>query len=63
MAAVYAARYDPGGLWPQDAGARALADRWMDWQQTVLFPPWVAVFFGVWRTIATRRPMPAPSPA
>ena len=45
-----AARYDPGGLWPQDAGARALADRWMDWQQTVLFPPWVAVFFGVWRT-------------
>ena len=45
-----AARYDPGGLWPQDAGDRALADLWMDWQQTVLFPPWVAVFFGVWRT-------------
>ena len=29
------ARYGQGTLWAQDAGQRAMADRWMDWQQTV----------------------------
>ena len=31
-----AARYDAGGLWPEDPAARARADMWMDWQQTTL---------------------------
>lgn len=30
-----AARYSPGGLWPEDARARADADRWMDWPMLV----------------------------
>ena len=45
-----AAKHDAGGLCPADLGQRALADQWMDWQQTVLLRPWVDVFFGVYRT-------------
>ncbi len=45
-----AAKYDVGGLWPHDPDRRALVDMWMDWQQSVLLRPWVAVFFGVYRT-------------
>jgi len=46
----FAAKHDDGGLWPSDPGERALADRWMDWQQTVLLGPWVGTFFGYYRT-------------
>ena len=38
-----AARYDDGGLWPTDPAERALTDRWMDWQQTMLLWPWIFV--------------------
>ena len=33
-----AARYGAGGVWPEDAGRRALSDRWMDWTDTSLRP-------------------------
>ncbi|MBT5432971.1 MAG: glutathione S-transferase family protein [Alphaproteobacteria bacterium] len=46
------AKHDNGGLWPSDPGQRALADRWMDWQLSVLLTPWIRVFFGVYRTPA-----------
>jgi len=45
-----AAKHDAGGLWPNDPNQRAIADMWMDWQQTTLLRDWVAVFFGVYRT-------------
>jgi len=32
------AKHDPGGLWPDDLGARAQADKWMDWQLFALLP-------------------------
>jgi glutathione S-transferase len=32
-----AARHGAGTLWPNDLKLRASADRWMDWQQTVLW--------------------------
>ncbi len=45
-----ASKHDAGGLWPSDPNQRAIADMWMDWQQTTLLRDWVAVFFGVYRT-------------
>jgi glutathione S-transferase len=37
LAAKYGAQDGPNSLWPDDAQARASADRWMDWQQTTLW--------------------------
>jgi glutathione S-transferase len=45
-----AAQYDPGGLWPEDPGARSETDRWMDWQQTVLLPSFNPAFWQLIRT-------------
>jgi glutathione S-transferase len=45
-----AARYGAGTLWPEDARARARADRWMDWQATVLWKHLRPVFWGLVRT-------------
>lgn len=50
-----AARYAAGRLWPEDPGRRALADRWMDWQQTVLNPALGPAFHGLVRTAPDRR--------
>ena len=50
-----AAKHGAGSLWPTDPGARALADRWMDWQQTVLNKAMVAAFHGLVRTPPEKR--------
>lgn len=38
-----AARYDPGGLWPEDPAERSLADRWMDWKLATAQPAMTTV--------------------
>jgi glutathione S-transferase len=50
-----AAQYAPGGLWPKDPGVRSEADRWMDWQQTVLLPAFNPAFWQLIRTPAEKR--------
>jgi glutathione S-transferase len=45
-----AARYNSGGLWPEDLVARAQADMWMDWLHTTLLAPLGVVFWGLIRT-------------
>ncbi len=50
-----AARYDAGGLWPEEPVARARADMWMDWQQTTLLADMVVVFWGLIRTPEDKR--------
>ena len=50
-----AAKHAAGGLWPEDPGARADLDRWMDWQQTTFNPAMTPVFWGLVRTPADKR--------
>jgi glutathione S-transferase len=50
-----AARYGSGTLWPSDARTRAVADQWMDWQQTTLAAELRVVFWGLVRTPAEKR--------
>jgi glutathione S-transferase len=50
-----AARYDAGGLWPEDPGTRARADMWMDWQGSSLLPDMTRVFWGLIRTPEAER--------
>jgi glutathione S-transferase len=50
-----AGRYGAGTLGPPDARARALADQWMDWQQTTLGPELRVVFWGLVRTAPEKR--------
>ena len=50
-----AGRYGSGGLWPEDAGARSEADRWMDWQLTTLQPAITPIFWGLIRTPPEQR--------
>lgn len=50
-----AARYDAGGLWPEDPVVRACADMWMDWQQTTLLHDLTIVFWGLVRTPEAER--------
>jgi len=50
-----AEKYGAGGLWPDDLATRADADRWMDWQQTTLWPALRPVFFGLIRTPPEQR--------
>ncbi len=52
-----AARYGAGGLWPEDARTRSVADRWMDWQLTTLQPEVRPIFWGLIRTPAEKRDM------
>lgn len=54
-----AAKYDSGGLWPDDPQARALSDRWMDWQLGTLLPHVGVVFWGLIRTPEAERDMAA----
>src|SRR3954451_4038635 len=46
-------------LWPSGARERANIDRWMDAQQTTLNRPMGQVFWGLVRTPAEQRDMPA----
>ncbi|HVZ09153.1 MAG TPA: glutathione S-transferase family protein [Rhodopila sp.] len=48
-----------GALWPAEPQARAHIDRWMDAQQTLLNRPMSQVFWGLVRTPADQRDMPA----
>jgi glutathione S-transferase len=43
------AKFGSGTLWPLDAATRAIADEWMDWQQTTLLPDIRTVFWGLVR--------------
>ncbi|HTI68310.1 MAG TPA: glutathione S-transferase family protein [Caulobacteraceae bacterium] len=46
-----AATYGPEWLWPSQAYARSLADRWLDWSQSLWEPAFVTgVFWGYFRT-------------
>lgn len=45
-----AAKYFAGSLWPDDLGARAAVDQWMDWAQTRLYPDINKLF---WLTVRT----------
>ena len=42
-----AAKYDAGNLWPTAFDARAVADQWMDWQQTTVLSDMRTLFFGL----------------
>src|SRR5262245_1902437 len=50
-----AARHGAGTLEPADPHARALANKWMDWQLSVLGPALTPVFWGLVRTPAEQR--------
>jgi len=50
-----AAKYDAGGLWPEDPGARGQVDQWMDWMVTVIVPLLIPVFLGLIRTLPEER--------
>ena len=50
-----AARYGAGTLWPESVAERAVADNWMDWQQTALHPHITTVFRSLVRTPPEQR--------
>lgn len=50
-----AAKYGAGKLYPNDPQTRGLADRWMDWQLSVVNPAITPVFFGLIRTPPEKR--------
>ncbi len=54
-----AAKYGAGTLWPEDPAVRAVADQWMDWQQTTLLADMFVVFWGLIRTPEADRDMAA----
>ncbi len=45
-----AAKHGSGSLYPADLQARALAERWMDWQLSTIVPASHPVFWGLVRT-------------
>lgn len=45
-----AARYGAGSLWPEDPAARALSDKWMDYQLGTIFPAFKDAVLGLIRT-------------
>ncbi|UCD69225.1 MAG: glutathione S-transferase family protein [Betaproteobacteria bacterium] len=49
------ARDSAGELWPQDPAERAVADRWMDWMNTVYWPAFKDLFWNLVRTPLERR--------
>jgi glutathione S-transferase len=51
-----AAKYGAGSLWPDDPGARALSDMWMEWASTDLQPAFIGgVFWNFFRTPEAQR--------
>jgi glutathione S-transferase len=47
--------WSDGALWPAAPAARAEADAWMDWSQTVLQPALIGFFWGWYRTPEEKR--------
>lgn len=43
------AKYGSGTLWPTDVHVRGIADQWMDWFKTTMYPGFVPVFFNMIR--------------
>jgi glutathione S-transferase len=54
-----AGKHGYGTLSPADPARRAVADQWMDWQQTVVAPTMSPIFWGLVRTPAAERDLPA----
>lgn len=54
-----AANYAAGTLWPNDPGTRSEADRWMDWQLSVISKGMTTIFWGLIRTPPEKRDMAA----
>jgi len=54
-----AAKHGEGKLWPKDLGARADADRWMDWTNSTFGVAYRPVFWNLIRTPAEKRDMKA----
>jgi glutathione S-transferase len=50
-----AAKHAAGTLWPTDVKDRALADRWLDWANTTLWPTMVPLFRAFMRTPEAQR--------
>ncbi len=50
---------DARGLYPEEAGARASVDRWLDWQLSTLSPAERDLFWNLVRTPAAKRDMKA----
>jgi glutathione S-transferase len=50
-----AAKHGAGSLCPMDPKARAVADQWMDWKATVLWPAFRTLFVGLVRTPPAER--------
>ena len=50
-----AASYDTGELWEPDPARRAVGEKWMDWQLSVLAPPMTPLFVQLVRTQETER--------
>ena len=50
-----AAAHPERGFWPADPAVRAIADQWMDWQQTTFYPAIAPAFMQLVRTPAARR--------
>ncbi len=50
-----AAKHGAGTLYPSDPRTRAKAERWMDWQLSVVVPAINPVFFGLIRTPSEKR--------
>jgi glutathione S-transferase len=51
-----AAKYGAGSLWPDDPGARARSDMWMEWASTDLQPAFIGgVFWNFFRTPEAQR--------
>lgn len=51
------AKYGAATLWPQDPAARALADKWMDYQLGTLWVAFRPAFLGLVRTTSEERNM------
>lgn len=50
-----AAKHADGTIWPADLRVRADADRWMDWQATVLAPPTTIVLYQTLRATPDKK--------
>ncbi len=50
-----AAKHARGTLWPEDDQARARAEQWMDWSNTVFWPAIRPLFLGLVRTEPAKR--------
>lgn len=54
-----ASKYGVGSLWPEEAGARARSDMWMEWTSTDLQPAFIGgVFWNFYRTPEEKRNWP-----